>query len=411
MSTDLYEALGITKSATTDEIRKAYKRQALRTHPDRVQDKSLKKKAEEDFRRVNAAYEVLIDEENRKLYDKHGVWPPPANDPSPGHGSGAPHRGAGHRSEFSGGFHHPRRMDPFDEASFGPFGGGRHRPVFVFSDPFALFESIFKDRSFREDDDDFFQPPFMQPRSGRRPPNHFDPFAPVPIPLPSFAFPFGRPPIPHTFSQDSDFDDRNEATAPSHPHQKWVSESTSTVVINGVVETVKKRVDAKGNQHVWHRDPCGRETYTVNGIDQRPARIRNSHDHLEVPPPPPPHRMAPAMDTRPPYSRKSRPRSPSLPHEGDPRSHGRYPHPYAIPSPPLVPSHRHWDAPQQSQPWAEPPRPHNYGYRTPQYPPPPPYPHPDPDPSPISEAPPLGTSTRMQHVPPRDCSRNAGCSP
>ncbi|KAJ2989359.1 hypothetical protein NUW54_g8810 [Trametes sanguinea] len=83
-TTNFYEVLGVKQDATQEEVRKAYRRRALQTHPDRLpQDVSQadKKKAEEQFRLVNNAYEVLNNEESRKLYDKHGVWPPPTEQP------------------------------------------------------------------------------------------------------------------------------------------------------------------------------------------------------------------------------------------------------------------------------------------------------------------------------------------
>ncbi|KAF8757549.1 DnaJ molecular chaperone homology domain [Rhizoctonia solani] len=76
MASHLYETLNLGMNATPDEIRKAYKKLALKTHPDRAPPER-KLEAEEEFRKVNAAYEVLIDEEKRRIYDRNGVYPPP----------------------------------------------------------------------------------------------------------------------------------------------------------------------------------------------------------------------------------------------------------------------------------------------------------------------------------------------
>ncbi|KAI0255928.1 DnaJ domain-containing protein [Lactifluus subvellereus] len=135
MSTDLYEILGIQKDATDDQIRKAYRRLALQTHPDRVPPEQ-KLTAEDEFRKVNNAYEVLIDPTKRQAYDAAGVWPPPP--PQPQSQPPQPRsRGSRHR-------HRPYRTSrephvPFPED---PFDFGRHHHA-GFTDPFRLFESIF----------------------------------------------------------------------------------------------------------------------------------------------------------------------------------------------------------------------------------------------------------------------------
>lgn len=68
---DYYEILGVKKSASLDEIKKAYRSLALQHHPDRVpHDK--KKEAEEKFKEISEAYAVLYDAEKRALYDQYG---------------------------------------------------------------------------------------------------------------------------------------------------------------------------------------------------------------------------------------------------------------------------------------------------------------------------------------------------
>ena len=65
---DYYKILGIPRNATQEEIRRAYRKRARKYHPDVNKDKN----AEEEFKRVNEAHEVLKDPEKRKLYDTYG---------------------------------------------------------------------------------------------------------------------------------------------------------------------------------------------------------------------------------------------------------------------------------------------------------------------------------------------------
>jgi molecular chaperone DnaJ len=66
---DFYEILGVSKNATKDEIKKAYRKQALKFHPDKNPgDKS----SEEKFKEAAEAYEVLSNDEKRSRYDRFG---------------------------------------------------------------------------------------------------------------------------------------------------------------------------------------------------------------------------------------------------------------------------------------------------------------------------------------------------
>lgn len=87
MPNDFYETLGVAKNASDAEIKKAYKRKAMKFHPDRNQgDDKAKAAAEEKFKEVNQAYEVLSDSQKRAAYDQFGHA---GVDPSMGGGAGA----------------------------------------------------------------------------------------------------------------------------------------------------------------------------------------------------------------------------------------------------------------------------------------------------------------------------------
>ena len=65
---DYYETLGVSKNSSVDEIKKAYKKLALKYHPDRNKDEG----SEEKFKEISEAYAVLSDKEKKETYDQFG---------------------------------------------------------------------------------------------------------------------------------------------------------------------------------------------------------------------------------------------------------------------------------------------------------------------------------------------------
>lgn len=124
--TDYYDILGVTKGASADEIKKAYRKQALEWHPDRHRDD--KEAAEKRFKEINEAYQILSDTQKKQAYDQFG------------HDAFTPGGGMGGGNPFGGGF--TGRSGPFTY-TYTTGGGGNPFGNMDFGDPFDIFESFF----------------------------------------------------------------------------------------------------------------------------------------------------------------------------------------------------------------------------------------------------------------------------
>ncbi|UKJ90546.1 molecular chaperone [Theileria orientalis] len=111
MGKDYYSILGVKRGCNDSELKKAYRKLAMQWHPDKHQDPNSKKKAEEMFKNVSEAYDVLSDPEKRRIYDQFG--------------------------------------EEGLKGTAGPEHGGSHTYVYTGVDPSELFRKIFgSDRGF-----------------------------------------------------------------------------------------------------------------------------------------------------------------------------------------------------------------------------------------------------------------------
>jgi len=134
---DYYEVLGVSKNASDEEIKAAYRRQALKWHPDR----NKSPEATEKFKQINKAFEVLSDPKKREIYNQYG--------------ESAFERGGVGQEGFGGQYY---QQGPF--RVYTNFGGDFSDFNFDFdgfSDPFEIFEQFFG-----------FQSPFSRTRRKRR---------------------------------------------------------------------------------------------------------------------------------------------------------------------------------------------------------------------------------------------------
>ena len=120
MTRDPYQTLGVTKSASTEEIRKAYRKKAKELHPDLHPNDEKKANA---FKEASAAFEILSDDSKRAQFDRGEI-------DADGNPTGFAGAGGGYGGGFGGGFRQHGSSfqgDPFEDILSGMFGGQRRR--------------------------------------------------------------------------------------------------------------------------------------------------------------------------------------------------------------------------------------------------------------------------------------------
>lgn len=147
--TDYYDILGVSKGASADEIKKAYRKQALEWHPDRHKDD--KEAAEKRFKEINEAYQILSNPQKKTTYDNYGhdAFTPGGGNPFAG---GFPGGGGGpftytYQTGGENPFGNMDFGDPFDifESFFGggnPFGGTRRQQIPRYSITIDFMEAV-----------------------------------------------------------------------------------------------------------------------------------------------------------------------------------------------------------------------------------------------------------------------------
>ncbi|KAL9184387.1 hypothetical protein ACHAXT_002473 [Thalassiosira profunda] len=271
-ASDPYAILGVSRSATSQEIKLSYRKLALRHHPDRQRSDADKEAAHRHFAAIGNAYEILGDEGRRREYDAGMLrqqYQQPQRQPGSGRSGGDVFAGFGSDPFFS---------DPFFASPFGGFGGrssSSSRSAFHFTDPFELFEQFFAEemghhsrahRSAARASDPFASDPFFSDGSfsdpffssggslfgrggmGQMMSSHFDRASSMMSHMHSGSLLGDMDPQHQFSSSSSSFSNRNGGQ-----HQS-VSTSTKTTIVNGVRKMVTERTvvhpDGRVDRHV-----------------------------------------------------------------------------------------------------------------------------------------------------------------
>jgi len=248
---ELYEILGVSRSASPDDIKKAYRKAALKWHPDKNVDN--KEHAEKKFKEIAEAYEILSDPKKRQVYDIHGMEGLKA-------GAGGSRRGS-------------------------------HQQTYHFTDPNELFRQFFGSTSIFDIMDEMMGSRSHSRRNSNRRPDPFDPFGGMMGGFsndPFFNDPFGAPfGGNHQTMSMSAFGgpfggmgmggmNMMSSMSSSGGGGGFRSVSQSTTYINGKQVTTK--TTQEGNQTIVERIENGQVvSKRVNGVEQLQAIHDGGH--------------------------------------------------------------------------------------------------------------------------------------
>lgn len=282
-----YEVLGVAENAGGDEIKKAYRKLALKHHPDKQKTEDGRKKAHIIFAKISNAYEILGDDKRRQEYDyerQYGFAEPASSSSSRRRRTGeerpdpsSSRRRSGHRSDFRNIFEEFHFHDPFevfDRVFRDEFGRSGNRRSSPFDDPFfsgggmgSPFGSMMGGSML---DDPFFSNPFGHDSTGRS----RDPFGGTgmmmqqPMMMQQQMMQqsmFHQPMMNNSFIMSSSTTGGRGSSS--------VSTSTTTQIINGrrqtVTETVIRKPDGTVERHVQ----------TQGGDEPPPRRLMGNRGH------------------------------------------------------------------------------------------------------------------------------------
>lgn len=247
MSEEYYRILGVPKNASESDIKKAYRKLALRWHPDK--NPNSKVEAERKFKEIAEAYEVLSDKEKREVYDRYGK--------SALNGNGGRDFGFNDLGAFHFTFRSPMEV-------FAEFFGGR--------DP---FEDFFGSSGFRDPFDpfqDFGDPSFGRPSSSRSHQrndgqNQVQHYARHQMMAPQSDFFGGFSSYFSGFPSHSGFAVASSTFGGGMDSGNFKSSSTSTRYQNGKKIVTRKVID-NGQETVTVEEDGVLKSRTVNGVQQ-----------------------------------------------------------------------------------------------------------------------------------------------